>query len=194
MTGPDGDVRLRKGERTRLAILEAAREQFSRLGYDGASIRGIAAGANIDPSMVMRYYGSKEGLFAAAVDVDLRLPDLSECPPAQRGRRLVEHFLTRWEGEPRDDVLVLLLRSAATNDAARERMHGIFTEQLGACVAAVSEPASAGRRAALIATQMLGLALCRYVLALPLVASAPPAQLTADLGPTIQRYLTAALD
>ena len=80
------------------------------------------------------------------------------------------------------------------DDAARERMHGIFAEQLGACIAAVSEPTSAGRRAALIATQMLGLALCRYVLALPLVASAPPAQLTADLGPTIQRYLTAALD
>ena len=194
MTGPDGDVRRRKGERTRLAILEAAREQFHRLGYDGASIRGIAAGANIDPSMVMRYYGSKEGLFAAAVDVDLRLPDLAECPPTQRGRRLVEHFLTRWEGEPRDDVLVLLLRSAATNDAARERMHGIFAEQLGACVAAVTEPTSAGRRAALIATQMLGLALCRYVLALPLVVTATPAQLAADLGPTIQRYLTAALD
>lgn len=193
MAGPDGDAKLRKGERTRLAILQAAREQFHRLGYDGASIRGIAAGADIDPSMVMRYFGSKEGLFAAAVDVDLHLPDLSACPPSRRGRRLVEHFLARWEGEPRDDVLVLLLRSAATNDDARERMHRVFTEQLSACVATVCEPSSAGRRAALIATQMLGLALCRYVLRLPLITSAPPAQLAADLGPTIQRYLTTAL-
>jgi AcrR family transcriptional regulator len=193
MADPDGDVRMRKGERTRLAILQAAREEFHRLGYDGASIRAIAATADIDPSMVMRYYGSKEGLFAAAVDVDLHLPDLTACPPARRGRRLVEHFLSRWEGEPQDDVLVLLLRSAVTNEAARARMHDVFTDQLSACVAAVCEPTSAERRAALIATQMLGLALCRYVVALPPVATATPAQLAADLGPTIQRYLTASL-
>jgi AcrR family transcriptional regulator len=193
MASAEGEGTVRKGERTRRAILQAARDQFSRLGYDGASIRAIAAGADIDPSMVMRYYGSKEGLFAAAVDVDLRLPDLADCPPAGRGRRLVEHFLTRWEGEPRDDVLVLLLRSAVTNDAARQRMHGIFAQQLGACVAAVSDPGTAQRRAALIATQMLGLALCRYVLELPAVATATPSQLAADLGPTVQRYLNEPL-
>src|SRR5919202_6211294 len=154
MAGDDGDVVLRKGERTRRAILQAAREQFHQLGYDGASIRGIAAGANIDPSMVMRYFGSKEGLFAAAVDVDLRLPDLTGCPLEDRGRRLVAHFLTRWEGDPVDDVLVLLLRSAGTNDAARERMHTVFAEQLRPRVAELGEPDDATRRAALIATQM----------------------------------------
>jgi len=193
MTAPDHEMRLRKGERTRLGILQAAREQFHQLGYDGASIRGIAAIANIDPSMVMRYYGSKEGLFAAAVDVDLRLPDLSACPPSHRGRRLVEHFLARWEGSPGDDVLVLLLRSAVTNEAARDRMHHVFSEQLAGCIATISEPTSAEHRAALIATQMLGLALCRYVLALPAVVGAAPEQLAAELGPTIQRYLTAPL-
>ena len=193
MAGAAGEGKLRKGERTRRAILQAARDQFSRLGYDGASIRAIAADADIDPSMVMRYYRSKEGLFAAAADVDLRLPDLADCPPADRGRRLVDHFLTRWEGDPRDDVLVLLLRSAVTNDAARQRMHDVFADQLGACVAAASDPGTAAHRAALIATQMLGLALCRYVLALPPVAAATPDQLAADLGPTIQRYLTEPL-
>ena len=189
MAGDDGDVVLRKGERTRRAILQAAREQFHQLGYDGASIRGIAAGANIDPSMVMRYYGSKEGLFAAAVDVDLRLPDLTDCPPARRGRRLVEHFLTRWEGTAGDDVLVLLLRSAATNDAARERMHHVFTDQLRLCVAAVSDPSSAGHRAALIATQMLGLALCRHILRLPPVVALDAETLIASVADTVQRYL-----
>src|SRR5919202_1959557 len=117
MAGHDGDVVLRKGERTRRAILQVAREQFHQLGYDGASIRGIAAGAQIDPSMVRRYYGRKEGLFAAAVDVDLRLPDLRDVPAAERGHRLVEHFMTRWEGDPADDVLVLLLRSAVSNES-----------------------------------------------------------------------------
>jgi AcrR family transcriptional regulator len=193
MTAPSEQVALRKGERTRRAILQAAREQFQRLGYDAASIRGIAAAATIDPSMVMRYFGSKEGLFAAAVDVDLRLPDLTDGPPGDRGRRLVAHFLTRWEGDRDDDVLVTLLRSAVTNVAARDRMHAVFADQLGARVAAVAEPGTATRRAALIATQMLGLALCRYVLELPGVATATADQLVADLAPTVQRYLTGPL-
>src|SRR4051794_38214336 len=67
----------RKSDKTRAAILSAARAEFHRHGYDRTSIRAVAATAQIDPSMVMRYYGSKEGLFAAAVDVDLQLPDLS---------------------------------------------------------------------------------------------------------------------
>jgi AcrR family transcriptional regulator len=189
MTAPSDQVGLRKGERTRRAILQAAREQFERLGYDAASIRVIAAAAAIDPSMVMRYFGSKEGLFAAAVNVDLRLPDLAATPATDRGRRLVEHFLSRWEGEQDDDVLVLLLRSAVTHEAARDRMHAVFAQQLSVAVAAVSEPGTAGRRAALIATQMLGLALCRYVLQLPGVATASADQLVGDLAPTVQRYL-----
>jgi AcrR family transcriptional regulator len=193
MTAPSEQAGLRKGERTRRAILQAAREQFQHLGYDAASIRSIAAAATIDPSMVMRYFGSKEGLFAAAVDVDLRLPDLAGGPVEERGLRLVEHFLARWEGNPADDVLVLLLRSAVTHDAARQRMHAVFAQQLGVAVAAVTEPGTAERRAALIATQMLGLALCRYVLQLPGVATATASQLVADLAPTVQRYLAGPL-
>ena len=130
MPATNDGTRRARGQRTRQAILDAARDQFHRLGYDAASIRGIAAAADIDPSMVMRYYGSKEGLFAAAVDVDLRLPDLSGVPPGELGHRLVEHFIARWEGDPADDVLVLLLRSAVTNEAARARMVTVFAEQL----------------------------------------------------------------
>ena len=188
----DGNRRAR-GQRTRLAILQAARDQFHRLGYDAASVRGIAAAAKIDPSMVMRYYGSKEGLFTAAMDVDLRLPDVSDVPAAERGHRLVEHFIARWEGNPADDVLVLLLRSAVTNESARARMVSVFAEQLATSVARISGPETATRRATLIASQMLGLALCRYVLALPGAVGAPAEQLVADLGPTVQRYLSAPL-
>lgn len=60
----------------REAILSAARARFTEQGYDRTTIRQVATDANIDPSMVMRYYGSKDGLFAAAVDVDLKLPEL----------------------------------------------------------------------------------------------------------------------
>jgi AcrR family transcriptional regulator len=194
MSAGNDDVKLRKGDRTRLAILQAAREQFHRLGYDRTSIRSVAAGANIDPSMVMRYYGSKEGLFAAAVDVDLRLPDLSAAPRRQWGRLLVEHFLTRWEGDPADDILILLLRSAATNEGAAARMRAVFAEQLVTAIAVGNASSGdAERRAGLIATQMLGLAFCRYVLGLPGVADRPARDVVADVGPTVQRYLVAPL-
>src|SRR5689334_25384946 len=98
-------------EETRTAILTAARRRFAADGYQRATIRAIAADAGIDPSMVMRYYGSKDQLFAAAVDVDLRLPDPSGIPRRKLGATLVAHFLKRWE-DPADDALLMLLRSA----------------------------------------------------------------------------------
>jgi AcrR family transcriptional regulator len=170
---------------TKEVILAAAREHFARSGYECATIRAIAADAAIDPSMVMRYFGSKEGLFAAAAQFDLELPDLDTIVGEDLGRRLVVHFVARWE---RDEALVVLLRSAATNAAAAERMSGIFTTQLLPVVAR-SHDADAARRAGLIATQMLGLALCRYVLRLPPVVDMSPAELADWLGPTVQRYL-----
>ncbi|MBM7083181.1 TetR/AcrR family transcriptional regulator [Micromonospora humidisoli] len=179
----------RRSDATRAAILTAARQRFAADGYERATIRAIAADARIDPSMVMRYYGSKEGLFAAAAEFDLRLPDLTDQPTDQLGEVLVRHFLDRWEG---DGTLVALLRTAATNQGAADRMRAVFTDQLGAAVAAVvPDPAQAPRRAGLVASQMLGLALTRYVLRLPPVVDMPPADLVTWLAPTVQRYLRA---
>lgn len=183
----------RKSDRTRAAILRAARAQFQSHGYDRASIRSIAAGAAIDPSMVMRYFGSKAGLFAAATAVDLQLPELASVPVRHRGRVLVEHFVARWEGDEAEDVLVLLLRSAVTNEDASERLRDIFETQLVSSLSAAVGLEEARRRAGLIASQMLGLALCRYVLGLPGLAERSADELVADLAPTIQRYLSAPL-
>lgn len=176
----------RSSRETQAAILAAARERFAASGYERATIRAIAADAGIDPSMVMRYFGSKEGLFAAAAQFDLELPDLSSVARDDLGRRLVAHFVDRWE---RDEVLVVLLRAAATNPAAAAKMGEIFTTQLLPLVADTDAP-DPERRAGLIATQMLGLALCRYVLALPPVRTMSRADVESWLGPTIQRYLT----
>src|SRR5689334_23512502 len=93
----------RRSDATRAAILAAARERFAADGYERATIRAIAADADIDPSMVMRYYGSKGKLFAAAAAFDLRLPDLDALPVGQLGALLVAHFLDRWES---DDTLM----------------------------------------------------------------------------------------
>jgi AcrR family transcriptional regulator len=176
----------RSSEQTKATILAAAREQFAATGFAGTTIRGVATAADIDPSMVMRYFGSKDRLFAAAAEFDLRFPDVSAVPADELGPVLVGHFLTRWEG---DEALIVLLRSATTNADAAARMREIFGAQLGPAVAAIA-PDDAPRRAGLIASQMLGIALCRLVLQLPPVVDMTRDEVIAWLGPTIQRYLT----
>ncbi|MFG3299781.1 TetR family transcriptional regulator [Micromonospora chersina] len=180
--------RARRSDATRAAILRAARERFAADGYERATIRAIAADARIDPSMVMRYYGSKEGLFAAAAEFDLRLPDLTAVPPDRLGETLVRHFLRRWEG---DETLAALLRAASTNPGAAERMRHLFADQLAAAVAGFgTDPASTARRAGLVASQTLGLAFTRYIVRLPPVVEMAPEDLVAWVAPTLQRYLT----
>jgi AcrR family transcriptional regulator len=177
----------RTSENTKAVILAAARERFAADGYERATIRAVAAHAGIDPAMVMRYFGNKEKLFAAAADFDLQLPDLSTVPSDQVGNVLAAHFLQRWEA---DGALMVLLRTGVTNDDAAERMRAIFAGQLGPIVAELSgDPAGAPQRAALAASQVLGMALCRYVLRLPPVVAMTHEEIVAWIGPTLQRYL-----
>ncbi|MBT2411950.1 TetR family transcriptional regulator [Streptomyces sp. ISL-12] len=179
----------RRSEATRAAILEAARERFAVDGYDRATIRAIARDARIDPSMVMRYYGSKEGLFTAAVSVDLRLPDVSALPRDTVGAALVRHFLSLWE---RNEVLTAVLRAGALSADGAERTRGIFHDQvLPVAQRVCPDPEQAPARAALIASQLLGMALTRYVLRIPPAVDLSEGEVVAWLGPTVQRYLTA---
>lgn len=177
----------RSSEETKAAILRAAREHFAADGYDRATIRAIAATAGIDPSMVMRYFGSKQQLFATAADFDLQLPDLTGLPRDQVGHALAAHLVDRW-GE--GDVLPILLRTAVTNEQAAERMRAVFAGQLIPLILKLTDdPAQAPVRAGLVATQALGFALCRHVLGLPPVLSLSREQAIEWLGPTLQRYL-----
>jgi AcrR family transcriptional regulator len=176
----------RSSDRTKAAILSAARERFGAAGFQGATIRAIAADAKVDPAMVMRYYGSKDKLFAAAAEFDLRFPDLSAIERKEVGRLMVRHFLERWEG---DEPLVVLLRSSATNAEAAQRMHEIFGAQLEPLVASLVPAEEVATRAGLIATQILGMAWCRFVLRLPPVIDMTEDEIVEWLGPTIQRYL-----
>lgn len=203
----EGQARPRRSDRTRASILEAARRRFARDGYERATIRAIAADARIDPSMVMRYFGSKQGLFTAAAEIDLGLPDLRGVPRSRLGERLVAHFLSRWEGvsaallsQPPgpggeqghvDEALLVLLRAAVTNEDAAERMRAML-DQVASAVAAVA-PDLPEARAGMVDSQILGLALCRLVLRLPAVIELDHDTLVARFGPTIQRYLTGPL-
>ena len=178
----------RTAAEAKAAILAAARERFASDGYERATIRAIAGDAEIDPAMVMRYFGSKEGLFAAAVEFDLELPDLSEIPSERLGAELAAHFVERWE---RDEALQILLRVGVTNEVVAERMRTIFAAQLAPVVVkAIADPDDAPVRASLAASQVLGMALCRYVLAFPPLVEMSRQDIVDWIGPTLQRYLT----
>ena len=130
----------------------------------------------------------KAKLLAAATDFDLRLPDLREQPKAQAGRVLIEHFLARWDG---DEGLKVMLRAAVTDEAVRARLLETFSAQIVPVVASLTGESerSVGERSGLVATQILGLALCRYVLELHSVVSLEHDQIVRRIGPTIQAYL-----
>ncbi|KUH83015.1 MULTISPECIES: TetR family transcriptional regulator [unclassified Mycobacterium] len=178
----------RSSTETKAVILAAARERFAADGYDRATIRAIAAEARIDPAMVMRYFGSKEQLFASAAEFDLELPDLTQVSRDRLGAAVAAHFLDRWE---RDNALVILLRVGVTNNAVAERMRTMFAAQLAPAIArAIENPQNAAVRAGLVASQVLGMALCRYVLGFGPLANMSRADVIDWIGPTLQRYLT----
>src|ERR1700694_3704542 len=184
-----------RSNRSKETTRAAAPRHFAEHGYEATTIRAVAADAHIHPSMVMRYYGDKRTLFNAATDLDLSLPDLTTVPAQDRGRVAVAHFLDLWEGPAADDLLRILLTSAATNEVAAEQVRHILASQMQHMVAAVSpEPDTAAARAGLLATQILGLALCRYILRVPPVAGLERDTIIAMVGPVIQHYLSEPLN
>ena len=173
---------------TRRAILEAARSAFAAHGYDQTTIRSVAATAGVDPSMVMRYFGSKAGLFTAASTTHLQPPDLSAFPAGQRGEALVRHIVERWDDAASRDELMLLMRTAVTSDAVAEQLQTVLRQMIIGPVAALGA-SDADERGGFIATQLLGLALCRYILRQEPLASLPVARVVATVAPSVQRYL-----
>ena len=184
----DDTPKPRRGAVTKATILNVARQRFASDGYELATIRAIAADAGIDPALVIRYYGNKESLFAAAAEFDLQLPDLTKLEPDDASKALVEHFLSRWE---QDDTLKALLRAAVTNESAVTKMQTIFASQLGPTIAELSglPVKEAATRAGLLATQMLGIALCRYIIKLPPVMELKRTEIVNWLAPTVRRYV-----
>jgi AcrR family transcriptional regulator len=184
-----------RSEKTRTAILTSARQMLASRGFEATTIRAVAAAAGVDPSMVMRYYGSKEGLVSAAVDIDLLLPRASDLPKDRIGESLARHLVSRWEGELSDEFITLLLRSAGTNKSAAEQFRIIFEGQVLKFVREVAgDGPGTRRRAGMVSSQVLGLSYCRYILELPAVTEMDRETLVATLGPVLQHYLTGDLD
>lgn len=181
--------KLSKSEKTRAAILTAAQKIFYEEGYDRATVRLIAREVPIDPAMIIRYFGSKEGLFSAATVVDLRLPDAKQIPRESAGFLLVNHFLNLWEGGAKAPGLQILLRSAVSCQDAADKIHWVFQHQVAPAIAKISAKEDADRRAGLIVSQLFGLALCRYILKLPPVVDLSREEIIEKVGPVVQNYL-----
>lgn len=189
MTSMPVNTKLLRSQPTRDRILEQARALFGENGFEKTTVRLVADRAKIHPSLVMRYFGSKEGLFTAAVQFELRLPDLTVVPRAQRGRVLAKHFFDRWEREDSRNDLQALLRVAVTHDEARAQLAEVFRSQLAETITKVVPPDRVSSCAAMIATQAIGLAFTRYILQLPAVVSCPPQKLVHALGAAFQLFL-----
>ena len=183
---------------TREAILAAARNAFADKGYDGASIRTIATSAGVDPALVHHYFGTKDKLFLAAMNLPIDPGELItravEGDRARVGERLVRMFLTVWDG-PAGAAGVALLRSAVGSEwTARLFREFVLTQVMRRLAARLPiDPAEAPVRVSLAASQMAGLAIVRYVLKVEPLASMPRDVLVSAIGPTLQRYLVGRL-
>ncbi|HZP97887.1 MAG TPA: TetR family transcriptional regulator [Candidatus Limnocylindria bacterium] len=175
---------------SRAAILRAARRHFAEAGYDRATIRRIAKGANVDPALVLHYFGSKDGLFSAAMSFPRPgavLPRVLGPGLDGLGGRITRFFLEVWESEAGEGLLGLL-RSVHTSDRAATMMREFIASELLARVAPTLPGRDRELRAELAVSQLLGMAVLRYVVRLEPLASASPATLARRVGPTIQRY------
>jgi AcrR family transcriptional regulator len=184
---------------TREAILDSARKAFSDRGYDGASIRAIATGAEVDPALVHHYFGTKEQLFLATIKAPVNpaelIPQALGTTIEGAGERLVTAFLGVWDS-PAGSAAVALIRSAVQHEwSARMLREFMVTQILRRAVKALDiDPAEASVRSSLVATQMMGLAMARYIIKIEPVADMAPDAVVRLVAPTVQHYLEDPLD
>jgi AcrR family transcriptional regulator len=183
---------------TREAILDAAREAFAGRGFDRASIRAIATSAGVDPALVHHYFGTKDQLFLATMNAPFDpqevLPQIFAGGRDEVGERLVRAFLRVWDS-PAGSAGVALLRSAVSNEwTARLMREFVVTQIIRRALTQLDlAPHEAPLRASLLASQLAGLAMVRYVIKLEPLASAPAEAVVAAIGPNLQRYISADL-
>jgi AcrR family transcriptional regulator len=195
VTDPKRRGRRPAGEDTKAALLAAAREVFTEQGFDGATVRAIASRAEVDPAMVNHWFGGKQGLFAAAVELPVTPEWVRDTvltgPVDEIATRVVRTFITTWDNSS-GGTFTTLVRSAATQEAAAQMLKQFITVVFGGIIRelGVDQPEL---RLGLFGSQLAGLGLARYVLRLDSIADADIDTLAAAIGPTLQRYLTGDL-
>ena len=193
--GRGGRTGRRPGSKdTRGRILAAAREAFAERGYEGASIRDIAARAGVDPALVHHYFGAKQRLFLAAsefpVDPAELVPRMLAGPRETMGERVVASIVGLWDLPATRPLLTGIIRSAATDPVAADMARRLLAEGPFLALARAVDLPDAEVRASLAGTQLMGLAMARYLIGLEPIASMTADALAAAVGPTIGRYLS----
>jgi AcrR family transcriptional regulator len=183
---------------TREAILGAAREAFADRGFDAASIRSIATAAGVDPALVHHYFGTKDQLFLDAMQAPVDPGELISGVIGSGldgvGERLVRMLLSVWDSAA-GGAAAAIVRSAVSNEMFARMFREFVTHRILRRLAKELnlDPAEGALRTNLVATQMAGLIMVRYIVRIEPIASMPADTLTALIGPTVQRYLTGPL-
>jgi AcrR family transcriptional regulator len=185
-----------EGPGARERILQAARDEFAERGYDKTTMRGIARAAGVDAALVHHYFGTKDDVFAAAIEVSFEpatvVPQILGQGAAGIGERLARFFIGVWENPASRAPLLAVIRSALTHEAAAKVLRGFVLRHLLERVAAELDVPDPRFRAELAASHMVGIAILRYVIRVEPLASADPEEIIRIVAPTLQRYLTEA--
>lgn len=186
---------------TKEHILTAAREHFAAHGYDRSSIRAIAASAGVDPALVHHYFGTKEKLFLAVLEIPFEpatvVATILAGPPERLAERLVSTLLAVWDDPVTGPAAVAMLRASFQQPASSQLLREFFLTQVLRRVASVvpahiglqAPPEEVALRFGLVASQLIGVATMRYVLQLEPLASVRSDVLVTAIAPTIRRYL-----
>ncbi|GAA2211355.1 TetR family transcriptional regulator [Nonomuraea monospora] len=183
--------------RTREEILEAAQRSFADSGYDGTTIRGVAREAGVDPALVLQFFGSKDGLFDAALRADPPVRDLvtlaGEGEVADLGVRLARRYLELWEDPHSGPRMLAVVRAAAAAPSASAMVTAFMTDAVMLPLAKAIDADEPELRAALAGAYLLGVATARYVLRIGPLASLSRQDAASVLGPVVQHHLTGQL-
>ena len=178
---------------TRDTILAAARRGFAERGYDATSLRSIATAANVDPALVIHYFGSKEGLFIAATGMPANLPglfrSLGTLPRQDFVQALVRGYLELVDSDSSRNAIIALVRSAVSNDKAAAMLREFLTAELLPIITRLTGRPDAQLRASLIIAHLIGIAVLRHVLRVEPLAKATPGEIVGLAAPVIEQYL-----
>ncbi|MHA7984485.1 TetR/AcrR family transcriptional regulator [Rathayibacter sp. CAU 1779] len=186
--------RWRTGDESRRRILDAARTCFGEHGYDRTTVRAIAEAAGVDPSMVYYFFDTKARLFSVAMELPSNVPERLtaqlDTGTDGLGERIVRQFLTVWDQEASVGPLLALMRSAPTDSTSASMFVEFMEREIVARLRDQLQGDAAELRADLIASQLTGLALMRYVVRLEPLASAPADEIAVWMGAALQQYFS----
>jgi len=174
-------------------ILAAAREAFAETGWAGTTIRAVARAADVDPALVYHYFGSKEGLLDAATNPPQRwLENIAKTwttPVPELGAALLRLMLGAWADEEIGPVLRSVLQTAAHEPSTREKLRRVVEASLMGVSQLGVDERDRTVRSGLVASQIMGLAMMRYIWKIEPVASMSDDELVAAIAPNLQHYI-----